>query len=180
MLMLLESHRRIGVTSLICFFVGAFFFLGFCVLTCGICQAETPLFNAKVVRVVDGDTLEIQWQGTCRHVRIWGVDTPESGQPYASRARKFTQSLLAGREVQIRPVDFDVYGRLVAMIMVDEKNISEELVRSGFAWVHFYFCNEPICDTWRGLQASAMSRKIGLWRDPYPVAPWQWKKKHFR
>jgi endonuclease YncB( thermonuclease family) len=180
MLMSLDSHRRIDLTSLIRFFVRAFLFLGFCVLACGICQAEPLPFNAKVVRVIDGDTLEIQRQGRIQRVRIWGIDTPESGQPYASGAREFTQNLLAGREVQIRPVDFDVYGRLVAMITVDENNISEELVRSGFAWVHIYFCNEPICDVWQGLQASAMSRRIGLWSDSHPVAPWQWKKKHFR
>ena len=58
-------------------------------------------------------------------------------------------------------MDFDVYGRLVAMITVDEKNISEELVGSGLAWVHIYFCNEPICTAWQSLQERAMSRRIG-------------------
>jgi micrococcal nuclease len=180
MSMPLESYQRIDIILSTRFFICCFLFLGFCILACGICQASAPPFNAKVIRIIDGDTLEIQRERKIQRVRIWGIDTPEWDQPYASRAQKFTRSLLAGREVEIRPMDFDVYGRLVAMITVDEKNISEELVESGLAWVYINFCNEPICTAWQSLQERAMSRRIGLWSDRHPIAPWQWKRKHFR
>jgi micrococcal nuclease len=178
--MSLESHQRSDMILLTRLLIVCFFFLGFCILTWGICQAEMPPFNAKVIRIIDGDTLEIQRERRVQRVRIWGIDTPERDQPYASQAQQFTRSLLVGRETVIQPMDFDVYGRLVALITVDEKNISEELVGSGLAWVHIYFCNEPICTAWQSLQQRAKSRRIGLWSDPHPIAPWQWKKKHLR
>lgn len=153
---------------------------GFFILTAGFCQAERPFFNAQVIRIIDGDTLEIQKEMKSRRVRIWGIDTPEWDQPYASQAHQVTQGLLVGREVQIVPMDYDVYGRLVAMIIVDKKNISEELIRSGLAWVHIFYCKEPICDTWQSLQERARSQRLGLWNDVHPIAPWLWKKKHSR
>jgi micrococcal nuclease len=145
-----------------------------------LCQAERPFFNAQVIRIIDGDTLEIQKEMKSQRVRIWGIDTPEWDQPYASQAHLATQGLLAGREVQVVPMDYDGYGRLVAMIIVNKKNISEELVRLGFAWVHIYYCKEPICDTWQSLQERARYQRLGLWNDVRPIAPWLWKKKHFR
>jgi micrococcal nuclease len=177
--MLSEIHRRVDAKSLLFLFICGFFlwssiFLG------SICQAAELFFNAKVIRIIDGDTIEIQQEMKVRRVRIWGIDTPEWDQPYAQQAQQFTRSLLAGKEVQVLPKDVDVYGRLVAIITVDEKNISEELVRSGLAWVHIYYCHESICDTWKQMQERAVSQHLGLWNDHYPVAPWQWKKKHSR
>ena len=84
MSMPLESHRRIDIMLSTRFFIGCFLFLGFCILACGICQAEAPFFNAKVIRIIDGDTLEIQREMKIQRVRIWGIDTPEWDQPYAS------------------------------------------------------------------------------------------------
>jgi micrococcal nuclease len=170
-----EAHQHIDVKSLMSLFA-CFVFVWCGLLSGSICQAAVPFFNAKVIRVIDGDTIEIQQETKIQRVRIWGIDTPERDQSYARPAHQFTRSLLAGREVKVLPKYFDCYGRLVAIIIVDEKNISEELVRSGLAWVHIYYCNELICDNWKSLQERAMFEHRGLWNDRHPVAPWQWKK----
>ena len=144
----------------------------------GLCLADGSDFQAKVVRVLDGDTIEIQQNVRTQRVRIWGIDTPEWDQPYGARASRFTRSRLTGKEVHVIPKDVDKYGRIVAMITVDDINIGEELIESGLAWVHVHYCNQPICNDWRRLQKRASFEHRGLWHDPYPVAPWQWKKKH--
>jgi micrococcal nuclease len=142
----------------------------------GACYAEAEAFNARVIRIIDGDTLEIQKGMKLRRVRIWGIDTPEWDQPYASQACGFTRRLLEGCDVLVLPIDVDSFGRLVAMIMVNGRNVSEELVRSGLAWVHIYYCKKPICDDWRTLQERAKFQHLGLWGDARPIAPWLWKK----
>ena len=175
--MLKESNRHLSATS------SFFICLSLCFVWVGIiadggCQAAAPVFSARVVRVIDGDTLEIQQETGIQRVRIWGIDTPEWDQPYGARSSRFTRSRLTGKEVQVIPEDVDTYGRLVAMITMDGMNIGEELIRSGLAWVHIYYCNQPICDDWKSLQKRASSEHRGLWTDSHPVPPWQWKKEH--
>ena len=177
------SHRDVDAIrinrALMRLLIGVFFIWSV-LFSGGICQAGAAPFSAKVTRIIDGDTIEIIQDMQVRRVRIWGIDSPEWDQPYAPQAHQFTRGMLAGKEVQVLPKDIDIYGRLVAVITVDEKNISEELVRSGLAWVHIYYCHELICDTWKLLQEKAASQHQGLWNDPHPVAPWQWKKNHSR
>jgi micrococcal nuclease len=146
------------------------------ILSGNICNATESFYYAMVVRIIDGDTIEVMQKGKMQRIRIWGIDTPEWDQPYATQASQFMRNLLIKREVQVLPKEFDDYGRLVATIRVDGKNISEELIRSGLAWVHDYYCNEQICDSWKNLQQSAMSARRGLWNGDNPTAPWKWKK----
>jgi len=135
-------------------------------------------FSAKVTHIVDGDTIEIRWKNKIRRVRIWGIDTPEWDQPFSTKSKKMTRKLLAGKYVNVFPIEFDKYGRLVARINVNHTSVSRKLVESGLAWVHIYYCKEPVCNQWKKLQKKARKEHKGLWRDPHPVAPWQWKKMH--
>ncbi len=143
-------------------------------------QAKVWSFQAKVVRVVDGDTIEVLRRGNIQRVRIWGIDTPEWDQPYSAKSKAFTQHQLSGKEVEVIPKEYDKYGRLVAQITANHNNFSEELVRLGLAWVHIYYCNEPVCDRWRVLQNKARKEHRGLWHSQNPIAPWRWKKNHPR
>jgi micrococcal nuclease len=155
------------------------FLTGSGVLIEDVCQAETSFFYAKVVRVIDGDTIEIQQKMKTQRVRVWGIDTPEWDQRYGAQSSRYTRSLIIGKEVQVIPKAVDKYGRLVAVIMMNKMNIGEELIQSGLAWVHIYYCNEPVCDNWTNLQNRAMLEHRGLWNDSDPVAPWEWKKRRY-
>jgi len=154
-----------------------------CLAIC--CLAETftvqaairPIYS-KVVGIVDGDTIEVIWEGKIRRLRIWGIDTPEWDQAYSKQSKEKTRALLLGRDVELFVKDVDKYGRLVAVVIANHVNISEELVRSGLAWVHIYYCREPICNDWKDLQRKAKKRHIGLWKDSNPIAPWVWKSMH--
>jgi micrococcal nuclease len=158
-------------------FMCALFIGGSCILQTEVCRGDASFFQAKVIRVVDGDTIEIQKKIETQRVRIWGIDTPEWDQRYGTQASQFTRSQLLGKEVRVAPKGIDKYGRLVAVITTDRINISEELIKSGLAWVHIYYCHEPVCDNWKNLQEGARIEHRGLWNDSDPVAPWQWKKR---
>jgi micrococcal nuclease len=161
-------------------FVSVFFIGGSNILPADVCHADPSSFQAKVIRVVDGDTLEIQQKMRTQRVRIWGIDTPEGDQRYGAQASHFTRSQLLGKEVWVARKGIDKYGRLVAVVTIDSLNISEELIKSGLAWVHTYYCHEPVCDNWKTLQEGARLDHRGLWNDSDPVPPWLWKKRHGR
>jgi len=147
---------------------------------CDFTNAE-DIYTAQVTKVIDGDSIVVSTETGSIQLRLWGIDTPEYRQPFSKAAKKFTQKLLQDQTVDLIVKDFDKYGRVVAMIrMTNGEYANELLIKSGFAWVHIYYCKEPICEKWRKFQTTASEKKLGLWREPNPVAPWIWKKKHKR
>ncbi|HZA89236.1 MAG TPA: thermonuclease family protein, partial [Solirubrobacterales bacterium] len=97
--------------------------------------------KAEVMRVVDGDTIEVSVDGQVQDVRYIGVDTPESvtpGEPvecFGRRAGAFNERLVGGREVTLR-FDRELrdrYGRLLAYVYVGSRLVNAELVRRGYA-----------------------------------------------
>src|SRR5215472_14664852 len=73
-------------------------------------------FSGKVVGISDGDTIRVMHEGRAERVRLWGIDAPESGQPWGTRAKQFTGDLAFGKTVTVRVRDIDRYKRRVAEI----------------------------------------------------------------
>ena len=135
-------------------------------------------FVGKVVYVVDGDTIDVMHNKSKIRVRLWGIDTPEWNQPFSKKARLFLKNEVLGKVIRVEVKDKDDYGRLVAIVKNDYKNINEELVRVGLAWVYVYYCRESVCDDWKKLEREARLGRTGLWLDNNPVPPWKWKHSH--
>lgn len=152
------------------------FWLGY--QSCWANSDSDALFSASVVKVIDGDTIEVKHLGKKLRVRLWGVDTPEWQQPFSHNAREFTRHHIQGRQVELQPKAWDKYGRLVAMVAVGGRSLNEDLLLEGMAWVHIYYCKEPICREWRQVEKEARSARRGLWQDNNPVPPWKWKQGH--
>ena len=131
--------------------------------------------QAVVARVVDGDSLRVVQQHRSLEVRLWGIDAPEHGQRYADAAKSQCRRLVEGRTIVLRRKYVDRYGRIVALVWVDGRLLNRELVRQGTVWVHDRYCDEAVCAAWNDLEQEARLRRIGLWRDDSPVAPWVWK-----
>jgi endonuclease YncB( thermonuclease family) len=163
---------------------GGFFFLACCVIFLSgheACLAATSYgenFSAQVVKVIDGDTIEVRYQEKKLRIRLWGIDTPEHQQGFSREAQEFTRQRIQGRGVELQTKAWDKYGRLVAIVNVDGDSLNEELLREGLAWVHIYYCKEPICREWRQLEKKARQGGRGLWQDTHPVPPWKWKQNH--
>src|SRR5205809_7046087 len=93
-------------------------------------------FSARCIGVTDGDTIVVLRDRSSIKVRLEGIDSPERGQDFGQKAKQFTSGLVFGQTVEIRPVGEDRYGRTVARVIVDGKDVSEELLKAGLAW-HF-------------------------------------------
>ena len=135
-------------------------------------EPETALYD--VVRVVDGDTFIIDYNGTEERVRLLLVDTPESVHPDAERnvpygkvASEFTTNYLDGKQVSL---EFDVqerdqYGRLLAYVYVGDVMLKELLLSEGHATVSVYQPNVKYVDQFRELEAQAKAAKVGIWTE---------------
>ena len=149
----------------------------------------------KVSRVIDGDTFEgniITTGGGSRTasdqnarggwwaqqmmvtvIRINGIDSPERGQFYGDVATLPLQWLISGKTVGLKLKQRGQYGRWIATVYLDGKDIGEEMLKQGLAW-HYkeYDCNP----TYSALEAEAKQDGRGLWSDERAVAPWVWRK----
>ena len=133
--------------------------------------APAQEFSGKVVGVSDGDTITVLREKTPIKIRLNGIDCPESGQDFGSRAKSVTSELVFGQVVRVIPRDTDRYGRTVAdIVLADGRMLNRELVRSGHAW--WYRKYAPSDGTLAKLEAEARAAKRGLWSQPGAVAPW--------
>jgi len=141
----------------------------------GPARAGEP-FEARVVRVHDGDTITVLRDGKKQvRIRLEGVDCPELRQDFGRRAKRFTSEKAAGQLARILPKEWDRYGRLVARVLVGGEDLSHALVRAGLAW-HFkrYSSDRRLADEER----VARDAKVGLWSQPNPTPPWDWRRVH--
>jgi endonuclease YncB( thermonuclease family) len=139
-----------------------------------VATAATPAFRAKVVGVTDGDTITVLRAGRPEKIRLHGIDSPERGQPFGARAKQFTARLASDQEVTVRVTDRDRYGRTVADVFLpDGRNLNQEIVRAGYAWWTPRYSRDPVL---AALEAAARKARVGLWADPHPQAPWDWKR----
>ena len=98
------------------------------------------IFKAKVLRVIDGDTLEMRIDlgfhtHTVRKVRLLGVDTPERGKPGYNEAKAFTTGTVLGKDVYVQTYQADAFGRYLADVWYQEGDnefrLSHELTVRG-------------------------------------------------
>jgi micrococcal nuclease len=131
-------------------------------------------FSGKVIGVTDGDTLTVLRDRSPVKIRLHGIDCPESGQDFGSRAKSLTSELAFGRVVKVRERGTDRYRRVVAdVVLPDGRSLNQELVRQGVAW--WYQRYAPHDSNLSQLEAEARAAKRGLWSQPNPVPPWEWR-----
>ena len=144
-------------------------------------QKETDIKDLetyKVVRVVDGDTFIIDYNGIEERVRLIGVDTPESVHPNEKKNTEFGKTVsnyskenLTNKEVQI---EFDVsqrdkYGRLLCYVYIDGQMYNKLLLEEGLAKVATYPPNVKYVDEFVAIQKKARENKKGMWQDGFSV-----------
>ena len=127
--------------------------------------------RAQVVRVIDGDTIEVALDGSTEDVRYIGIDTPESvapGQPvecYGRRAAGANERLVGGTTARllIGAEPRDPYGRLLAYVHVGRTFVNAELVRRGFARTLTIAPNTDRAALFDRIEARAAGAGRGLW-----------------
>lgn len=133
-------------------------------------------FTGEVVGVLDGDTIEVLHNGKAQRVRLHGIDCPEKGQPFGNNAKQATSAQVFALDVTLDIHGKDKYGRILAdVLLADETNVNQALVKDGWCW--WYRKYAPSDTVLEGLENDAREAKKGLWVDPNPVPPWEWRKK---
>jgi endonuclease YncB( thermonuclease family) len=139
------------------------------------CAAARDSWTGKVVGVADGDTITVLRDKTPVKIRLHGVDAPEKAQPFGEKAKQLTSSLVFGKDVRVEVVTRDKYGRTVGRVYVVNPPacLEEELVKAGLAWWYRQYSAKD--KKLAQLEEEARKAKRGLWADPNPTPPWEWR-----
>ncbi len=82
-------------------------------------------YAGKVIGITDGDTLTLLTPDKQQiKVRLAEIDTPESGQPFGSKAKEALSALAFGRQARVAVVDRDRYGRIVGRVYVGDTDVN--------------------------------------------------------
>ena len=135
-------------------------------------SAET-VYQGTVVRIVDGDTLVLLVDQQQLKIRLADIDTPERKQPFGTKAKQALSDLAFGKQARVVEVTVDRYGRMVGRVYVDGIDVNRELVAQGYTWVYRKYSNDA--ELLR-LEAEAKQMGLGLWADPDPMPPWEWRR----
>lgn len=127
----------------------------------------------KVVRIADGDTLTLLVDDRQHKVRLAEIDAPERGQPFGQRARQALAALTHEKIVTVRFEERDRYGRVLGEAFVDGISVNRTLVASGYAWAYRRYLQDKL---YLEVEQQARAQERGLWADPDPVPPWQWRR----
>ncbi|WP_187153087.1 thermonuclease family protein [Campylobacter volucris] len=128
--------------------------------------------NTKVIRVVDGDTIEVKMNDKEAIVRLFGIDAPEKNQAYGQMSKKFLSAIVLNKDIVLNVKDEDKYGRILAIVYLNDKDINQVMVANGYAWAYEHYSDLYVKD-----QQLAQSAKKGLWEEKDPIEPYKWRKQ---
>lgn len=138
-------------------------------------------FDARLVRVLDGDSLLVERLPQKREseLRLEGIDAPERGQPWGAQARSALRRLVTGQPLRVEVVTRDRYGRLVVRLWAGRTDVNLAMVASGNAWAYRAY-DPPRAILNAETQARAARR--GLWSLPpdQRIPPATWRERHPR
>jgi endonuclease YncB( thermonuclease family) len=132
-------------------------------------------FDAKVIAVMDGDTIMVLHDGAKIKIRMANIDAPEKDQVFGMQSRQSLLEMVQKKLVHINSQAVDQYGRVVGLVSVDGRSVNEEQVKRGMAWEYSHFHSDR---NYIALQSEAQQARRGLWGQSSPLAPWQWRKTH--
>jgi micrococcal nuclease len=126
--------------------------------------------TAQVTRVIDGDTIEVNWDGKFYKVRYIGIDSPEiytdkEDEPYSHEASAKNKELVNGKTVRLEKdiSETDQYGRLLRYVYAGGLFVNAELVKGGYAKAVTYPPDVKYRSLFQQLQAEAQAAGRGMW-----------------
>jgi len=148
------------------------FFMALCLFTLFPAYGEEVLIGS-VIKVVDGDTLDVQVGPGKHRIRLAEIDAPERNQPWGDEAKQGLAFKVLKQEVRVVVTDTDRYGRQVGKIFLGQTDINRSMVSEGHAWVYRQYSQDE-----RLIEIEIMAREagVGLWNRGDAVPPWDWRK----
>ncbi|EHU0559634.1 thermonuclease family protein [Salmonella enterica] len=129
--------------------------------------------QGKVIRVLDGDTIEVLQDKTPVRIRLANIDAPEKKQAFGRWSANQLKGLVAAQLVTVTYTQTDRYGRIIGRVFTTNgTEASRFMVQSGAAWVYDRYNTD---NSLPALQQEAQTHKRGLWADSNPMPPWEWR-----
>lgn len=151
------------------------------VLLLGLQSYAVSEITARVIEVKDGDTIKAQTQDSkVLVIRIAGIDAPEKGQPSGQESLLNLANLTHLRIVTLDLQKKDKYGRVVAKVLVEGRDVGLAQVEAGLAWhykVYEIEQDKSDRDAYAAGELEARRRAIGLWASPGAIPPWDFRKQ---
>lgn len=135
----------------------------------------TESYKCKVVGVSDGDTFTCLTNGTKQiKVRLNQIDAPEKKQAFGTAAKHALSSYIFGKTVLLKTTGKDKYGRTIAEVYVNNNNINKAMVADGYAWAYREYLSDQ---DYLRIEVQAKSHTVGLWSQPNPIYPSDFRHK---
>lgn len=148
------------------------------VIPCVVGVTLAEQIDCHVVSIQDGDTL------TCLtslqeqiKVRVGDIDAPELSQPFGPLSKQSLSGMCIGKDAVILVLDRDRYGRIVGRVNCAGIDANLEQVRAGMAWAYRQYLRDHSLIE---IEAEARRSLRGLWADPDPAPPWDYRRSKSR
>lgn len=145
-----------------------------CYLLAAVLLAGCADLGSRIVRVSDGDTVTAVKDGTEVKIRLVEIDAPEKAQAYGAASTQSLIELCLNKDARLDEQGKDRYGRTLARVHCDGSDANAEQVRRGMAWVYRRYTSKD--SPLYVVEDEAKAAGRGLWADPDPMPPWEWRK----
>jgi endonuclease YncB( thermonuclease family) len=143
------------------------------------CFAQAEILSGRVVKIADGDTLAVLDESNRQHkIRLVGIDAPERKQPFGTVSQQNLAHLVFGKTVAVEWNERDRYQRVLGKVLLDGQDVNLKQIKAGLAWHYKQYDKDlRLADKrlYAEAQKAASLKGIGLWSDPAPVAPWDFR-----
>ncbi len=160
-------------------------------LTAMLCaSASAEEITGRVVKVSDGDTITVLDQDHRQtKIRLAGIDAPEKKQAFGERSKQNLSRLVFNKDVRVEWHKRDKYGRTIGKVWVAPASCSEcaktvdanlAQLSAGMAWWYRQYAKEQSVEDqqhYSKAESDAQNGRIGLWADPSPMPPWEWRHR---
>ncbi len=143
--------------------------------------ATAQTLKGQVVGVHDGDTITVLTDQKSQHkIRLKGIDAPELAQPLGEKSKHNLSTLIFKRSITVEFTKRDRYRRIVGVVLRDGEDVCLQQVEDGYAWHYKQYQQEQTPaerQTYDAAQAAAQAQRRGIWQDPAPVPPWEFRRQ---
>ena len=144
-------------------------------------SAHAATITGTVVSVADGDTVTVLDATKTQHkIRLTGIDAPEKAQAFGQRSKQSLSDMVYLKQVTVDTNKKDRYGRELGKVLVNGKDANLMQIEHGMAWWYRAYQKDQSANDRRlyeAAEASAKTKKVGLWADAKPVPPWEFRRQ---
>jgi endonuclease YncB( thermonuclease family) len=141
-------------------------------------STNAATLQAKVVDVQSGNVLVVANINRQVRIKLKAIAAPEKGQPFSDTASDHLKLLVFGKAVTVDYTHL-VDGFLIARVTFENRDIGAQMIRDGVAWYDRssgFELSEADRDLYAQCEQAARDEHRGLWKDPSPVSPWDYRQ----